>query len=324
MVGAQDELIFDGRSLCSDAKGNIVHVMRSFAEDRVVFDISQKHKSKPIPPPSAVADRYSATVLGIRDFVFKTGFERVHLGLSGGIDSAVVAALAVEALGPKRVTCIALPGPFSDPNSLKWAEQQAKAMETNFASLSIVDTYNTFLNQAAAVLGNSTEISLMEENLQARLRGLSLMAFSNRHGSLLLNTSNKSEFAVGYTTLYGDLCGALSPIGDLLKSQVYELAHFINSIKKVIPDSVISRAPSAELRPQQKDSDTLPDYAVLDPIVEELVENFSVAKSEVEKKVLRMLMQSEFKRWQAPPVLKLSNHSFGRGRRFPVAHKAVY
>jgi NAD+ synthase (glutamine-hydrolysing) len=262
-----------------------------------------------------------ALVLGVRDFIAKTGFKKVHLGLSGGIDSAVVACLAADALGPMNVTGISLPSQFTSKESRQLAEKLAHNLGIGFMEMPFDPAYQDMVKIMDKGMGPA-EFGLPHENLQARLRGVLLMAYSNREGSILLATSNKSEMAVGYATLYGDLCGALEPIGDLLKTEVYELARHYNSQGELIPNGILERAPSAELRPNQKDQDSLPPYETLDPIIRRLVEEFHPPKGELEKKIHGMMLKSEFKRWQAPPILKVSDHAFGRGRRFPVAHTA--
>lgn len=322
MVGAQDELIFDGGSFALDAKGQLIAQCIRFDEDFNVLDLQTKEASLLQTPSDPRECIRAALVLGIRDFVKKTGFTRVNLGLSGGIDSALVACLAADALGPMNVTGIAMPGPFSSDKSLKLAEKLATSLGIEFHKIPITNSYHDVLKSYEDGI-EKTPFSIMNENIQARLRGLLLMAFSNEKGSLVLGTSNKSELAVGYSTLYGDLCGALLPIGDLLKTEVYELANYYNSEAEVIPQGIIDRPPSAELRPNQKDEDSLPPYAELDPIVKKIVEGFYTPKTEIEKRILKMMMQSEFKRWQAPPILKISDHAFGRGRRLPVAHHAI-
>jgi NAD+ synthase (glutamine-hydrolysing) len=262
----------------------------------------------------------SALVLGIRDFIGKTGFKKVHLGLSGGIDSALVACLAADALGPMNVTAVFLPGPFTSKESAEWAKELAENLGIRFIQFSIEDDYQRTIKEMEKVYG-SIPFGLTNENLQARLRGMFLMGVSNFEGSLLLGTSNKSEFAVGYSTLYGDMIGALMPIGDLLKTEVFALSRYYNSEAEVIPQGIIDRPPSAELRANQKDQDSLPPYEVLDPIVHSIVEGLHAPRNETEQRVLDMMMKSEFKRWQSPPILKVSDHAFGRGRRFPIAHK---
>ena len=325
MVGAQDEIVFDGGSMVWDKKGNLIHKCAHFEEDFYVFKLEDLHKKKPqrLKKTKSIEAIHSALVLGIRDFVSKTGFRRVHLGLSGGIDSAVVLALAVQALKPKDVTAIALPGPFSSDLSFSLAKALAQNLEVQLHSIDIESIYHETLSQFESVIGKQ-EFSLLNESLQARIRGVLLMAFSNRHQSLVLNTGNKSEMATGYSTLYGDQVGGLCPIADLVKGKVFQLAEYINRNDEIIPKEIITRPPSAELRPNQKDSDSLPDYQDLDLWVEKLVEKKQQAKGVVPNKILRMLMLSEFKRWQAPPILKVTDHAFGRGRRLPIAHKAYY
>ena len=321
MVGGQDELIFDGGSFAVDRKGKIVAQSVRFQEDLNVIDLETLEGGvRPLPEQPAEITR-SALVLGLRDFLRKTGFTKVHLGLSGGIDSALVACLAVDALGPANVTGVILPGPFSSPNSAKWARELANRLGFRTVDLPITSTYEHALSVFEKAFGKK-DFDLMNENMQARIRGLMLMALSNREGSMLLGTSNKSEFAVGYSTIYGDMIGGLMPIGDLLKSEVFTLCEHYNSETELIPREVIERPPSAELRENQKDQDSLPPYDQLDEIVKRLVVGFDPPKTEVERRVLDLMMKSEFKRWQAPPILKVSDHAFGRGRRFPVAHRA--
>lgn len=321
MVGAQDELIFDGGSFAIDKNGKKLAQCVRFAEDLNVVDLKTKDGGSRELVQDDLENMRSALVMGLRDFVQKSGFQKVHLGLSGGLDSALVACLAADALGPMNVTTFALPGPFSSPNSAKWARELAENLGTQHFEVPIVDSYNQVLKSFESVMGKQ-EFGLLNENLQARLRGNILMAYANRQPSLVLATSNKSELAVGYSTLYGDLCGALQPIGDVLKTEVYELAKLYNAQGEIIPKEIIERPPSAELRPNQTDQDSLPPYEKLDPIVRNLVEGLKPPKDELERKILRMMMKSEFKRWQAPPILKVSDHAFGRGRRLPIAHSA--
>lgn len=320
-VGAHDEIIFDGGSFAIDAKGKMLAQSIFFEEDLNVVDLETGVGGfREVPEDKAEKTR-RALVLGLRDFSKKTGIQKMHLGLSGGIDSAVVACLAVDALGPNRVTGVTMPGPFNEPRSKTLAEKLAKNLGIRCLDMPIGPSYDAVVSTYDAALGKS-EFSLVNENMQARLRGLMLMALANKEGSLLLTTGNKSEYATGYATLYGDMCGGLAPIADLVKGEVYELARLYNAEREIIPDEIITRAPSAELRPNQKDQDSLPPYDELDAAVKTLVERQKPAKTKTEKWLIERLMATEFKRWQAPPILKVSGHAFGRGRRLPIAHKA--
>ncbi|XGC80800.1 NAD+ synthase [Bdellovibrio bacteriovorus] len=321
LVGAQDEIIFDGGSFVIDKNGKKILSCQQFDEDINVIDLKTSETWNTTAKISKTEELRRALVLGIRDFCNKTGLKKVHFGLSGGIDSAVVAALAVDALGPANVTAIALPGPFNAEKSLTLARDLAANLGIDFKVVELGGLYDDVVKSLEKNLGLK-DFGLVHENLQARLRGMTLMAYSNKENSLLLTTSNKSEYAAGYSTLYGDMCGGLAPLGDLLKNQVYELARFYNQQSELIPQEIIDRAPSAELRPNQTDQDSLPPYDVLDKSVSDLVEKCGPTKNATDKWLLPMLMRSEFKRWQAPPILKVSQHSFGRGRRYPIAHRA--
>ncbi len=323
MVGGQDEIIFDGGSFAVDKKGKVVAKSVSFDEDLNLIDLDTLKGGFRESDEKPIERIRRALVLGLRDYVKKSGFERVHLGLSGGIDSALVACLAVDALGPNRVTGITLPGPFNEPRSRTLAEDLAKNLGIRCLNLDIGPAYEAIVETLQFGLGKF-EFGLVNENIQARVRGLLLMALSNKENSMLLTTGNKSEYATGYSTLYGDMCGGLAPIADLLKTEVYDLSRHYNSEWELIPDEIMTRAPSAELRPNQKDQDSLPPYEELDAGVRQLVEFQKPAKTATEKWLLETLMKTEFKRWQAPPVLKVSSHAFGRGRRMPIAHKARF
>jgi NAD+ synthase (glutamine-hydrolysing) len=319
MVGAQDELIYDGGSFAVDAQGKILAQAGHFEEDFVVLDLGKKEGTQ----HPLVGDRRErlrqAIVLGIRDFVSKVGFQKVHLGISGGVDSALVACLAVDALGPGKVTGYLLPGPHTSTLSNELASKLCENLGIPHRSFSIQEGFDAVSKELNHGCEETLPFGLTHENIQSRLRGLFLMALSNLKGSLLLGTSNKSELAVGYSTLYGDLCAGLLPIGDLLKTEVFELARHYNKDGEIIPEEIITRPPTAELRENQKDEDSLPPYSELDPIVKKIVEDMKTPKTALEKKVYAMMTRSEFKRWQAAPILKLSYHAFGRGRRLPIA-----
>ncbi len=323
MVGAQDELIFDGGSFAVDGKGKTIAQSVRFAEDLNVVELGKKEIAGGLREISKDPQEIlrSSLVLGIQDFVNKVGIKKVHLGLSGGIDSALVACLATDALGPMNVTAVSLPGPFTSTESIAWAEQLAGNLGIRLVEIPIVAQYDQFIKTLNKVHGE-LPFDLVNENLQSRIRGLLLMAISNRENSMLLCTTNKSEIAVGYGTLYGDMIGGLMPIGDLLKTEVFALSRHYNSQTEIIPSGIIERPPSAELRENQTDQDSLPPYDELDRVIHRLVEGLHAPKSELEHRVLNMMMKTEFKRWQAPPILKVSNHAFGRGRRFPIAHRA--
>lgn len=313
-VGAQDELIFDGQSFYIDHKSQKIKTLPKFKEHTTTTD-----KIKKTQKTSKYGDLYEALSLGIRDYFIKSGFNKAVLGLSGGIDSALVACLLKEALGSENVYAMAMPGPHSSDLSLKLAKELSKNLEIQMYTHSINTTYKDFINQYDHTF-NLKEFGLVHENLQARLRGLTLMAFSNQNSALLMATSNKSELCVGYSTLYGDQCGALMPIGDLLKTEVFEMCQWINETKPYsIPKKIITRPPSAELRPNQKDSDTLPSYEELDQAILNVIVKSRAPKTDLEKWVLKKSYISEYKRWQSAPVLKVSEKSFGRGRMMPLA-----
>ncbi|MGE0632763.1 MAG: NAD+ synthase [Pseudobdellovibrionaceae bacterium] len=321
LVGAQDELIFDGQSFVVSEKGKVIGNCAAFMEDLNILDLLTSESGRRPDIETDAEELRQALVLGIQDFTQKTGLGKVHLGLSGGIDSAVVAALAVDALGPNKVVGFGLPGPYNDPRSLDIAKKLADNLGINFHKVSISETFENLKNTLDSVftLGPASHV---HENLQARIRGIILMAYSNKENSLLLATGNKSEYSTGYSTLYGDMCGGLAPIADLTKKQVYLLAEHYNRDRELIPKWIITRPPSAELRPDQKDQDTLPPYDDLDAAVIKIVENFAPAKTATEKWLVEAVFKTEFKRWQAPPILKVSAHAFGRGRRYPVVNKA--
>lgn len=323
MVGAQDEIIYDGQSFLTDQKGKIKFSLRAFEEDLNVFDLDTLESWNPnVSRKISTAEQIrKALVLGVKDFCLKTGLNQVHVGISGGIDSAVVACLAVDALGPQNVKLFALPTEFNSEESYESAFKLAKNLHVEMKMISIQSLYETIKHLLDKNL-QIEQFSVVHENMQARIRGLILMGYSNQTGSLLLTTGNKSEYATGYATLYGDMCGGLAVLGDLLKREVYQLANLYNDQHEVIPKYIITRPPSAELRPNQKDQDSLPPYDELDQAVENIVEKNNAVKTKTEKWLVPRLMKSEFKRWQAAPILKISEHAFGRGRRYPIAHRA--
>jgi NAD+ synthase (glutamine-hydrolysing) len=326
-VGANDNIIFDGQSMVTSSEGNLVFLGKAFEEELAFVDTTARGPVVPLPS-DPVAQVESALVLGVRDYVRKCGFARVHLGLSGGIDSALVAVLAVDALGRDRVAVFGMPSRYSSEGSVTDARALARALGIELRILPIEDAFDSFLRTLAPVFeGRAPDIT--EENIQARIRGTLLMAYSNKFNSLLLTTGNKSELATGYCTLYGDMSGGLAVIGDLLKVQVYAVARNINERSPVIPQSIIDKAPSAELRPGQTDQDSLPPYETLDAVLERyLVQNMSAPDIAacgfdpgVVRSIISMVEKAEYKRRQAPPVLKVSPKAFGTGRRIPIARK---
>ncbi len=329
-VGGNDSLIFDGSSMVIAPSGCIVAQARSFEEDLVVFDSDtmqgDMHEQTTVGVPSA----YAALVLGTRDYVRKCGFKKVVIGLSGGIDSALTAAIAVEALGKENVTGIAMPSQYSSEHSIRDARELACKLGIRFELISIGAIFDEYRKSLTSLFSGLPE-GIAEENIQSRIRGSILMAFSNKFGQLVLTTGNKSELAVGYCTLYGDMVGGLTVIGDVPKTMVYNLSRYVNSMKPVIPQSTIDKPPSAELRPDQKDSDSLPPYEVLDKILEDYVEHYRTAEQiaadhgyaeQLVRDVIRMIERSEYKRQQAAPGLKITPKAFGVGRRFPIAQKS--
>jgi NAD+ synthase/NAD+ synthase (glutamine-hydrolysing) len=329
-VGGNDSLIFDGSSMVIAPDGHIVAQGKSFAEDLVLFDSETMQGDMHEQVPPGVPSAYAALVLGTRDYVRKCGFSRVVIGLSGGIDSALTAAIAVDALGRENVTGIAMPSQYSSEHSIKDARELACKLGIRFEVVPIGPVFDGY-RKALAPLFAGTPENVAEENIQSRIRGNILMAFSNKFGELVLTTGNKSEVGVGYCTLYGDMVGGLGVISDVPKTMVYSLSRYVNSLKPVIPQSTIDKPPSAELRPGQQDSDTLPPYEVLDNILEDYVEDYRTAEQiaadrgydvRLVRDVVRMIERSEYKRQQAAPGLKITPKAFGFGRRFPIAQKS--
>ncbi|TVQ87763.1 MAG: NAD+ synthase [Bacteroidetes bacterium] len=333
-VGTQTELIFDGGSMVINQHGEIVHEMKSFSEDFSIISLEEAFtKRGDIPSSEIDSDRkatniYSALVLGIQDYFRKMGFEKAILGLSGGIDSAVTMVIAADALGAENVTGVLLPGPFSSDHSVKDAEDLAKNLGSPYHTINISDT-NLAFEKNLKPFFQDLPFDITEENIQSRTRAIYLMALSNKFGYILLNTSNKSEAAVGYGTLYGDMCGGLSVLGDVYKTEVFELAKYINKNKEVIPANTIVKPPSAELRPDQKDSDSLPEYDILDRVLFQYIEcrkgpdeliKMGFEKSLIDR-ILKLVNTSEYKRYQTPPILRVSSKAFGMGRKMPIAAK---
>lgn len=327
-VGGNDSLIFDGSSLAINAHGDLIAQAKSFEEDLVVVD---PFNAPAIPEPreDETEAAYQALVLGTRDYVYKCGFHNVVVALSGGIDSALVAAIAAEALGKESVLAVGMPSPYSSQGSIDDSRALAANLGIRFELIGISELFQQY-TQALDPLFKGTRPGLAEENLQARIRGNLVMALSNKFGSLVLTTGNKSEMAVGYCTLYGDMVGALAVIGDLIKTRVYAICRWLNRDREVIPRAILDKPPSAELRPGQKDTDSLPPYEVLDPILEAYVERYETPECiaqkhgfsiELVQHVVHLVEQSEYKRQQAAPVLKVTSKSFGMGRRFPIAVK---
>lgn len=326
-IGANDELIFDGCSMIIGADGQPLLIAPAFDEFQTTIDLSSN--DTPIVefvPSEHLASVKQALVLGIRDYMKKCGFRRAVLGLSGGIDSAICAVLAVEALGPDNVLGITMPSPFSSAGSVDDSVQLAKNLGISLKNISISGIYQAYLtNLAEYFSGKPADIT--EENIQARIRGNILMAFSNKYGHLVLSTGNKSELAMGYCTMYGDMSGGLAVLADVPKTMVYELAHYINREKVVIPEAIITKPPSAELKPDQKDQDTLPPYEMLDQILHNYIEeNLSMSQlieqgfdPGIVRWVIHNADRNEYKRRQAAPGLKVTTKAFGAGRRMPIA-----
>lgn len=334
-VGAQTELIFDGGSLVFDDTGALIDEMPYFEEHLAYYDlatngkISFSHKSTlRVEKQSKIDQIHKAIILGIKDYFLKSGFKQAILGLSGGIDSAVVCALAAEALGSENVMAVLLPSIFSSDHSLKDAQDLVANLGCMSEIIPIKTVTEAFENTLKPQF-NNLPFNIAEENIQSRSRAVILMAMCNKFGYILLNTSNKSEAAVGYGTLYGDMCGGLSVIGDVYKTQVFELAKHINKEKEIIPLNSIVKPPSAELRPNQKDTDSLPEYDILDQIIAEYVENRCSSSTIIKmgfdektvRKVIRLINVSEHKRYQTPPILRVSPKAFGMGRRMPIVGK---
>ena len=328
-TGGNTELIFDGDSMVLDAQGNVVAHCGVFNENLIFVDtqalMQQKYKPELLEPSDYIAQIHEALVVGIRDYFGKMHFKKATLGLSGGIDSAVTLVLAAEALGGENLRVLLMPSKYSSDHSINDAVDLAGNLHISYEIVPIQPIVDTF-EQAMGPLFKGLPADVTEENIQARVRGTLLMALSNKFGHILLNTSNKSEAAVGYGTLYGDMNGGLSVLGDVYKTDVFKLAHYMNRDKEIIPVNTILKPPSAELRPNQKDSDSLPEYDLLDAILFQYIEQKLSASEiialgyppQVVEKVLRLVNINEYKRFQAPPILRISSKAFGFGRRMPL------
>jgi len=329
-VGGNDQLVFDGSSFAMNGAGQVIASARSFEEDLVLVDTGAGTGDLHEDFPDECDAAYQALVIGTRDYIRKCGFSRVLVGLSGGIDSSLTAAIAVEAVGKENVTGVAMPGPYSSDHSLRDAREMASKLGIRFEIVPISSVYQRFLEELAPQFaGRAPDVT--EENMQSRLRGATLMALSNKTGALVLTTGNKSELAVGYCTLYGDMCGGLAVISDVPKTMVYALSRIANRrLAGPIPESVFKKPPSAELKPDQKDTDCLPEYEVLDRILEAYVEQYQTPRQIADQLSLPIALvqdivnkvdRNEYKRQQAAPGLKVTTKAFGIGRRFPIAQR---
>jgi NAD+ synthase (glutamine-hydrolysing) len=337
-IGGQTELLFDGGSMVIAPDGSVFDEMKYFEEDLRVYNLNDfiykqsavSHRQSSIQHPASqkIPLIHDALIMGVRDYFLKMGFKKAILGLSGGIDSAVTLVLAARALGSENVKAILLPSRFSSDHSIHDAIDLAENLNVSYDTISIEDAFTSFESILEPYFRN-LPFDLAEENMQARVRAVILMALSNKFGYILLNTSNKSEAAVGYGTLYGDMCGGISVLGDVYKTQVYELASYINKKKVIIPVRTIEKPPSAELRPGQKDSDSLPEYEILDKILREYIE-YRKGPDELigegfdplqVRRILKLVNSSEYKRYQTPPILRVSPKAFGTGRRMPIVAK---
>jgi NAD+ synthase (glutamine-hydrolysing) len=329
-AGAQTELIFDGGSLVVSPNGKVFDEMPYFEECVRVYDLKdvKKGKQDQPQPKDKMTLIHDGLVTGVKNYFQKLGFKKAILGLSGGIDSAVTAVIAQRALGAENVRVILLPSQYSSDHSINDARKLAQNLGIQYDIVPIEEIYRAYESQLSShFLGYQENVT--EENIQARIRGMLLMSFSNKFGNIVLNTSNKSEAAVGYGTLYGDMCGGLAVIGDVYKTEVFELARYMNKDGEVIPENTITKPPSAELRPNQKDSDSLPDYDILDEVLFQYIENRKGPKELIKmgfdeklvKRILRLVNINEFKRYQTAPVLRVSRKAFGMGRRMPIVGK---
>mgnify|MGYP001419221828 FL=1 len=324
-IGGNDELVFDGSSMVYDADGQLILHGKSFEEDMIIYDTDKSYPNIP-DWKEDISWLYRGLVFGVRDYFHKNGFSKALLGLSGGVDSALVACIAAEALGRKNVLGVMMPSRYTSQESKDDARQLAKNLGIEYREISIeklFDEYISIFNPEGEIHGD-----LAEENIQARIRGNLLMFISNREGRVLLCPSNKSEIAVGYSTLYGDSCGGIAVIGDILKTEVYELCKYVNRDVEIIPNNIITKAPTAELREGQKDEDSLPPYSILDKVLKMYIEERVPLEEIIDKgydrqtvyRIINMIDRAEYKRRQIPPIIKLSDGDFGMGRRHPMVH----
>ncbi|MBD2393096.1 NAD+ synthase [Cyanobacterium aponinum FACHB-4101] len=335
-VGGNDDLIFDGNSFVVDKKGNIINKAKSFQQDLIYVDYCKKNQDLisenkiNLVNITKEEEIYQALVLGVKDYAKKCGFKQAIIGLSGGIDSALVATIAVSALGKDNVLGVLMPSPYSSAHSITDAEQLVNNLGIKSEKLPIQEVMKSY-DSTLHPLFKNTEFGIAEENLQSRIRGTLLMAIANKFGYLLLSTGNKSEMAVGYCTLYGDMNGGLAVIADLPKTQVFSLCHWLNQEKEIIPHNILTKPPSAELKPDQKDQDSLPPYEILDDILERYI-NHHQSITEIENsghdldtinKVIKLVVRAEFKRKQAPPGLKITDRAFGTGWKMPIASRWI-
>ncbi len=327
-IGGNDDLIFDGHSYIFSPEGSIAYEGKSFDEDLILIDLEKPFPMVQEKKEKEIEEIYKALILGTRDYIKKCGFSKVVMGISGGIDSSVVAVLAVEAIGAENILGVMMPSQYSSKEGMEDARQLMRNLNIKFQTIPIENIFGSYLKELSSQFkGQKSDIT--EENIQARIRGNILMAISNKFGHLVITTGNKSEMAVGYCTLYGDMSGGLAVISDVPKTMVYELARFINRMQEIIPGRVLTRAPSAELKPDQTDQDALPPYEVLDPILKHYVEDGKGVQEivalgfeeELVKMVINMVDKNEYKRNQAPVGLKITTKAFGKGRRMPIAQK---
>jgi len=324
-IGGNDELIFDGSSMVYDAEGQLILHGKTFEEDMIIYDTEKSYPGLP-DWKEDISWMYRGLVYGVRDYFHKNGFSKALLGLSGGIDSALVACIAAEALGRKNVLGVMMPSRYTSQESKDDARQLANNLGIEYREITIENLFDDYIgifNPKGEIHGD-----LAEENIQARIRGSLLMFIANREGRVLLCPSNKSEIAVGYSTLYGDSCGGIAVIGDILKTEVYELCRYVNRDIEIIPNNIITKAPSAELREDQKDEDSLPPYSILDKVLKMYIEERVPLEEIINKgydrqtvyRIINMIDRAEYKRRQIPPIIKLSDGDFGMGRRHPMVH----